>query len=169
MGTIAKIEAKLFEDFVESVIVNQPVKIELPFIDVMVIIAQMQLGAKHPLSKDDQRATEVRKSIIAGITENNPAAKAWYEYMESKVNNAKKYMDPTCANMQNMIKTIFGLDEEMFVLRAKDKLSTLAVLYYKSIAIENNRSDEFVQRVTEHLNKMFDWQENNPEKVRLPD
>lgn len=57
--------------------------------------------------------------------------------------------------------------EPVFIIRAKDKLSYEIVQHYLTLAIANGCTN--TGRSTKCLQKIKDWQEANPNKVKLPD
>lgn len=57
----------------------------------------------------------------------------------------------------------------VFVFTAKDKLSTGAILDYKSQCMDAGCGDDFIDEIAERVEEFAIWQEKNPELVKLPD
>lgn len=62
-------------------------------------------------------------------------------------------------------------DEPVFVIRAKDAISAMAVSAYKDIRLNQSEppSEEFVDHLDDEVSKFVLWQADNPELVKLPD
>jgi hypothetical protein len=63
-------------------------------------------------------------------------------------------------------------DEPVFVLRAKDKLAVRTLYKYEILAMSRGGSDipqEFLDNVTQVIDKFEEWAEKNPDKMKLPD
>lgn len=60
-------------------------------------------------------------------------------------------------------------DEPVIVFRARD-IKTLAVLgYYLKLCDEGGSPDRHLRIITETMVRFARWQEQNPEKLKLPD
>jgi len=57
----------------------------------------------------------------------------------------------------------------MFVLTAKDELSTSIIDLYAQDAEDAGCTPEFVKGVTERVTEFEEWQAANPTMVKLPD
>lgn len=60
-------------------------------------------------------------------------------------------------------------DEPVFILRAKDILSTMALMHYVGLVETYQPHHEQLQELTELLNEFRTWQQENRTEVRLPD
>jgi len=64
-------------------------------------------------------------------------------------------------------------DEPIFMLRAADFHAPRAVTHWARTVIQNPKSTEYqFRQATQALiiaDNMHEWQQNNPEKVKLPD
>lgn len=63
----------------------------------------------------------------------------------------------------------FPADEPIFVLRAQDKLAPDVVDYWSTRAAGRDVDQSAVDSASKCADEMDEWQENNPDKVKLPD
>lgn len=69
-------------------------------------------------------------------------------------------------------KTINDSEREgipIFVLTAKDKLSLKAIKEYFTVCSEESCASEHLIGINDRIEEFKWWQENNPDKVKLPD
>jgi hypothetical protein len=160
---------EIYQDMLHNINPLREVNISLSLAEFMAIISAMQLAAQHPQAGKLSGVEGIRIGLINSLVTGEPATKEWFELTEKSLEDRRASSHPDVVNMGKLIKTGFDIDEEIFILRAKDKLSTLAIEHYKTLAINEGLSKEFVLGIDQHLKRMFDWQEMNPEKVRMPD
>jgi len=68
-----------------------------------------------------------------------------------------------------IIENVLGTDEPIFVLRAKDRLSTMALEAYLAIATDNDTSDRFQLSIISQIQTFRQWQQVHPDKMKTPD
>lgn len=59
-------------------------------------------------------------------------------------------------------------NEPYFFFRAQDKFMTYPLMHYATILRHNGLIDEG-NEVSAFVDKVRDWQESNPDKVKIPD
>jgi hypothetical protein len=57
----------------------------------------------------------------------------------------------------------------IFVLVAKDKLSTEAIVEYFNLCKSKKCKDAHLSGILSRLSEFVNWQEQHPDKLRLPD
>lgn len=59
--------------------------------------------------------------------------------------------------------------EPVFIIRGKDFLAATAVRAYANLAFEHDLPTDFLESVESVAQRIEDWQEKNPDKVKVPD
>lgn len=71
---------------------------------------------------------------------------------------------------EQIIAETHDTDEPIFVFRAKDLLSLLALKKYQEVTEAYSGDDhEFAEGVAHKIHDFIDWQRANSDKVKLPD
>ena len=70
---------------------------------------------------------------------------------------------------KEIIKAVEGTDEPIFVIRAQDELSLDLLNHYAYMCGANGVDDEFIDAIDERIVEFEEWQDANPDKVKLPD
>lgn len=60
-------------------------------------------------------------------------------------------------------------DEPVFVIRGKDKLAARAVSHWMDLAAQAGVNDDKLKAVAAHLKDIVDFQEQHPERCKIPD
>lgn len=61
------------------------------------------------------------------------------------------------------------IDEPYFVVRATDIFAAAMIRYYMDLTTKMNLPYEMTKELMAHLNRLSDWQDNNRDKVKIPD
>lgn len=60
-------------------------------------------------------------------------------------------------------------DEPIFIVRAQDGLSRAILKRYMEVSEITSRDDDFLDELYELSETFYTWQQNNADKVKLPD
>lgn len=76
---------------------------------------------------------------------------------------------PLLSGKAGQILGHLGRDEPVFIFRAQDILSTMVIKQYLSLVEIYNPNNLLLESIIDSMNEFIAWQQQNPEKVKLPD
>lgn len=73
------------------------------------------------------------------------------------------------AKDKNIIKNSVSKNIPIFVLTAKDAISTSTIIKYKDMCRAEECSQEHMANIGKRIDDFRKWQKANPDQVKLPD
>lgn len=62
-----------------------------------------------------------------------------------------------------------GEDEPVMLFRAQDKFFIDVLYFYRALLERDNPKSELIPLVTDHIKRVYAWQQDNADKVKFPD
>lgn len=114
------------------------------------------------VKRNRNRITEVTQAaIVYGFDDNNCGGDVSIEVF----NETQRL---TCIEMQDKIKELYGIEYPLFIFKPTDKLALDALIHYED-SVCAMCSQPFINKVSNKLAEFRNWQEVNPDKVKIPD
>lgn len=128
------------------------------FPESMVLVKALEDVLYH-ITKNTKRITEVTEAeLVYGHQKDG---------VDVEIFNEPRHL--TCKEMQGKIKELYGIQYPLFIFKGTDKLAVQAIDGYLQLTVKAGCSPAFMDRVNEHMQGFEDWEEANPDKVKLPD